>query len=234
LPHRRIAALPISDDPRLPRPVFGYTPLMRATPSVSVDHLHRISREQLPAAASSLTRSFTDDPLIIHLFPAAAARDRLCFRSFTVFAHYAFRRGLAIASSPAMESVGLWIAPGQPALGLWELLRCRVLGLALSAGFGGARRLLDFTDFAGEIHHGCVPGPHWYLVALGTLPERRNRGLGRRLVEPVLEAAGREGLPCFLETNSERNVPFYEALGFEVAEETAIPGTNVGHWAMVK
>jgi len=227
-------ASPINDDPYRRLSVFSYTLPMAAIPSVPVDHLHRIARAQLSAAASALTRSFADDPLILHLFPDGTNRDRLSHGSFTVFAHYAFRRGLAIASSPAMESVGLWIAPGQPALGLWELLRCRVIGLAMSAGFGGARRLLDFTDFAGEIHNGCVPGPHWYLVALGTLPERRNRGLGRRLVEPVLEAAEREGLPCYLETNSEANVPFYEALGFEVVEENAIPGTNVGHWAMLK
>jgi hypothetical protein len=42
------------------------------------------------------------------------------------------------------------------------------------------------------------------------------------------------GLPCYLETLEERNVRIYEHFGFTVAEESAIPETNLTNWAMLR
>ena len=38
---------------------------------------------------------------------------------------------------------------------------------------------------------------------------------------------------CYLETNSNLNVPIYEHFGFKVLEKCVIPNTNVEHYAML-
>ena len=61
--------------------------------------------------------------------------------------------------------------------------------------------------------------PHWYLATLGTVPERQGQGVGAALLQPVLTLADEDGVPAYLESSKERNVPFYARFGFEVVEE---------------
>jgi predicted GNAT family N-acyltransferase len=44
----------------------------------------------------------------------------------------------------------------------------------------------------------------------------------------------KEKLPCFLETQSEKNVKIYKRYGFRVVEKGAIPDTEIPHWAMLR
>ena len=52
-------------------------------------------------------------------------------------------------------------------------------------------------------------------------------------MRPILARAGAEGLPCYLETQNERNVPFYERHGFEVVSDGEVPKRGLRGWAMV-
>ena len=39
-------------------------------------------------------------------------------------------------------------------------------------------------------------------------------------------------IPCYLETNEEKNKSLYQHFGFETVEEGIIPDTNIPYWAM--
>ena len=65
----------------------------------------------------------------------------------------------------------------------------------------------------------------WYLFILGVEPSVQRRGLGGALMRPVLERADIEQLVCYLETENERNVPFYLKHGFELV----VNGEEAGH-----
>ena len=41
-------------------------------------------------------------------------------------------------------------------------------------------------------------------------------------------------VPCYLETQNRENMILYQHYGFRVVEEDTIPGTHVGHWAMLR
>ena len=71
--------------------------------------------------------------------------------------------------------------------------------------------------------------PHWYLASLGTAVEQQGKGVGGALMRPVLEHCDAEGIPCYLESSKERNVPFYRRHGFEVVEEVPLPGDGPPH-----
>ena len=74
--------------------------------------------------------------------------------------------------------------------------------------------------------------PHWYLASLGTAVGRQGTGVGSALMRPVLEHCDAEGMPCYLESSKERNVPFYRRHGFEVVQEAPLPGDGPPIWTM--
>lgn len=73
---------------------------------------------------------------------------------------------------------------------------------------------------------------YWYLASVGTRPERRREGLGRRVLAPVLERCDAEGQPAYLETSTESNLRFYDALGFRVLDRFEIPGGGPTVWQL--
>jgi ribosomal protein S18 acetylase RimI-like enzyme len=73
--------------------------------------------------------------------------------------------------------------------------------------------------------------PHWYLVLLGCDSAWQRQGHGSALLAPVLQRADEEGVPAYLETQKEDNLPWYRRHGFEVMQEITAPGCP-RMWAM--
>lgn len=69
---------------------------------------------------------------------------------------------------------------------------------------------------AGEIMDENHPTePHLYLFTIGTRKAVRGKGLGKAILRPMLDAADRDGLPCYLENSNPANTGFYRSHGFE-------------------
>ena len=64
------------------------------------------------------------------------------------------------------------------------------------------------------------PRPYWYLGTVGTLPERRGRGLATDVLRPVLDRCDTDRSMACLETSSDANVRLYARLGFDVVFRT--------------
>jgi hypothetical protein len=58
--------------------------------------------------------------------------------------------------------------------------------------------------------------------------------IGRRLIKPVLARADSGGVPCYLETFNEKDLPFYKTHGFRIIAAGGIPGGGPDFWAMVR
>jgi GNAT superfamily N-acetyltransferase len=74
--------------------------------------------------------------------------------------------------------------------------------------------------------------PHWYLATLGTEPARQGQGIGSALLTSALTHVDEEGMPSYLESSKERNVPLYARYGFEVIDEYHGPGDAPTLWRM--
>ncbi len=72
--------------------------------------------------------------------------------------------------------------------------------------------------------------PHWFLLSMGTRPDRQRQGLGSAVLRPVLDRAE----IAQLETSSRENIAFYVNLGFEVVEELQISGGGPPVWSLVR
>jgi GNAT superfamily N-acetyltransferase len=83
-----------------------------------------------------------------------------------------------------------------------------------------------------KVHKAALSGAHWYLLALGTTPERQGTGLGSALIERGSSQADAARIPCYLETATESNVAFYSKRGFEVSDQVEVLGFTF--WGMVR
>jgi GNAT superfamily N-acetyltransferase len=94
-------------------------------------------------------------------------------------------------------------------------------------------RLLVSIRLQNEIHraHRRMTEPHWYLSLLGADPSCQRSGVGTALLAPILARCDTEGMPVYLETQREENVPWYHRSGFRVVEEVRVRGCP-SLWAM--
>lgn len=174
--------------------------------------------------AAMLGRAFADDPAMSWIFPDAANRAmRLPCLFALLFDEDAGGMRLMTANG---EAATLWRPPGAPTTGIVTMLRhAWPLWRALGANLPRALRLAN----AVEAH--MPSGDFWYLHLAGCDPAAQGRGFGGAVVRAGLNRVARR-FPAYLETATERNLGFYQALGFAVTDEWAVPGGGPRFWSM--
>jgi GNAT superfamily N-acetyltransferase len=169
-------------------------------------------------AGEVLGRAFVDDPVWSWVVRGAGREHRMT-QVFGAFAATATRHdGARLLTTRERSAVAVWLPPGGWRTGLGETLRVAwplVRGLR-----GGVARALRLESVVVR-HH--LQEPHWYLEALGALPEARGTGVGGRVLQPVLDRCDHEGLPAYLESSNPRNWSFYERHGFRRLELLPMP-----------
>lgn len=188
------------------------------------------TREARPEEGSQLAqvlaRAFRDDPLQRWIFPSDADWAWGSPRLFRATLRLWTRFGV-VTTSAEREGAAIWVPPGPPPVP--KLAEWRLAGSALVAL--RRRATLAARAFARMSHH-HPKEPHWYLMVLGTEPERQGRGVGSALLRPVLDRCDREGRLAWLESSKERNIPFYQHHGFELVQELPLPGDAPPVWLM--
>jgi N-acetylglutamate synthase-like GNAT family acetyltransferase len=191
-----------------------------------VPDVRRATTEDVDVLAHVLARAFDDDPVSEFLFPDTRRRQRALPRYFSILLRTAFLPTGEVWTDAGTRGGAMWTPPSQRRPSMRDLLRFAplvpVLGRRLPAAIS--------TMQAVERHHPRTP--HWYLAVLGTDPPRQRCGVGSSLLEPVLARCDTEGLPAYLESSKERNVPFYARHGFEVTKTIELPGGGPPLWLM--
>jgi GNAT superfamily N-acetyltransferase len=176
--------------------------------------LHSIQANRRPSrvpahreanAIATLTLAFSADPANRWCWPETAEY----LEAFPQFARAL--GGNAFAAECAFEIAGgagaaLWLPPGV------EPDEAQLLSIIQSTVH--ASRQDDLHDLIQQMGRHHPPTPHWYLPLVGVEPMQQSRGLGARLLWPILQRCDHERLPAYLESTNPRNVPFYESLGF--------------------
>jgi ribosomal protein S18 acetylase RimI-like enzyme len=63
---------------------------------------------------------------------------------------------------------------------------------------------------------------HWHLGPVGVLPSHQGKGIGTKLLSRFCKEVDACLAPAYLETDTDKNVRFYERFGFQIFEETEI------------
>jgi GNAT superfamily N-acetyltransferase len=185
-------------------------------------------------AVDCLTDAFTEDPCLHFLldsprYDPAKARH---IHAYTLRVGALYGRTLAVGEP--VEGASIWLPPARVEVSTWMFLRAGGLGM-LGTGDGGIiDRVKRYGDFSTELHHRNAIGEHWYLLSVGVRRASQGRGLGRALIQPMLELFDRQKQGCYLETHNAKNLPLYENYGFVLREKGCIPGSETTQYAMYR
>ena len=137
-------------------------------------------------------------------FPAISAMFHTLARKVYVPRGFAYRLG--------NEGACMWMLPGQTT----------DISLAIYAAIGwstllksGPRSVVRAVKTGNEMDRHHPHFPHAYLFSIGVRRAFQGKGLGRKLIQPVLDACDRDGLPAYLENSNPANTGFYRSCGFE-------------------
>jgi ribosomal protein S18 acetylase RimI-like enzyme len=197
----------------------------------SKPNIVRLRAEHRARAVDAVTRAFLDDPMWRCVLPDHEARATLLRPMWDALIGFARIYGEALTASEG-QGAACWIAPGNTKTTLWMLIRT---GMALPRSMmrlpkDARARFFGMMRFIDASHKQLMPGRHWYLWVLGVAPEAQGRGIGCALLRPILDRADAEGVPCYLETDTEPNVAFYRKSGFEVIGEQREPVCDLPIW----
>ncbi len=169
--------------------------------------------------ARVLGRAFSTDPVMTWLLAGRNDPERRLSKVFQAFLHAASRVPDAqVLRDPQRRAAAIWLPPGHWAPGYLEQVRSLPLSVAaFGTGIVRATALLQRTVNAHPRE------PHWYLEAVGVVPEARGQGVGGPMLQPVLDRCDADGLPAYLESSNPRNISFYERHGFVVRPPFALP-----------
>jgi ribosomal protein S18 acetylase RimI-like enzyme len=188
----------------------------------------RLDEGQLDEATAVLARAFHDDPAWRWVVPNERRR--------TALLPWLFRMAFEVTEAHAWTTAGRvvgcarWLPPGRPHVHVGPMLRAFV-ATPLRAR-EATTRFLAYGRAVEAMRTAAVPEPHWYLAGIGVEPAERRKGIGTALVTPGIEFSARDRIPCALLTNAERNLAFYEQLGFEVVAEGRTPEEGPHAWMM--
>jgi GNAT superfamily N-acetyltransferase len=187
-------------------------------------------RDEAAVLGEVLADAFAEDPVFAWLIPPQLRRrDNRLRTFFTSMSRGYLRLGKPCYLTSDASAAALWAAPGA-----WAMPLSQVILEAAPSGLAFRLRLLRAlrTQLQIERLHARQSPPHWYLGYLGTRIDRQGEGLGTQMLQEVLAGADTDGVPAYLESSNERNLPLYERNGFRVVGELQALGDGPTIWRM--
>lgn len=182
----------------------------------------KLTRSQQPAAIAALAQAFLADP-IMQYFYAVEPESRL--RGLHWLSQLMVRYSqpydqVYIATTESnpdrVQGCAVWLPPSAYPLNIWRLLWLGFYQFPLHVRRDRIGEFFELFEHTEQCHKEAMTEPHWYLAMLGVSPAFQGQGVGGTLLQPVLNAANRDRVPCYLETSTEGGVRFYQRLGFEI------------------
>ncbi|KJH72990.1 GNAT family N-acetyltransferase [Aliterella atlantica] len=190
---------------------------------------------QIDAASETLAHAFNNDPTFRYFTPE---QEQARINAIKLLAKTALRYSQpynhVYTTTNELKGVAVWIPPGEYPLNDLRLVQLGLYALPFKLRLSRIRQLISLFLTIEKHHKQDLSQPHWYLFMLGVSPTYQSQGIGSLLLQPILNQADRERLPCYLETSTEGGVRFYQRLGFEVVRIGSLPEANLKFWTMMR
>ena len=182
--------------------------------------------EDLQQLVDTLDDSFARDPIMNWVMPMTRLYPEF-FR--LLIADVYLPRGIVHMEDQG-RGAALWLPPGErleipPRTALFKLMARLVMHKGLRPLWRMYQQGHLFTQ-----HH---PGePHYYLQFIGCRQRDQGYGIGSALLKHGTRICDEQGMPAYLESSNELNVPLYQRHGFEIIHQQTLPGKGPTAWFM--
>lgn len=188
--------------------------MLKASDIAPVSGIETVGTERVTELAVITADAFRDDPFNRWLFGGFAPMQR----TFANLARHIYApNGFCqiLTEDGEGRAATMWLLPDDKADATAMANLQTYWGLFASGGIGALMRGKAAGDAMAK-HHPTEP--HAYLFTVGVASAGRGRGLGRRLMQPVLDACDATGTMAYLENSNPANRGFYNSLGFDRVE----------------
>jgi GNAT superfamily N-acetyltransferase len=166
--------------------------------------------ERAESLGRSLGIAYQENPLVRWMFEDDLSQPRLG-GLFTSLVEFGIRNGVVSALS-GDEGAAIWFPPIVESMDRLDVTTD-------TSQWSGGRR-----DAALAVLAEARPvEPHYYLDAVGVIPEARRRGAASALLAPVLATCDDRGAGAYLENSDPVNGVFYGQHGFESVGPLPMP-----------
>lgn len=197
----------------------------------------RMQKSQIKSASEMFSRAMQEDPLFSYFIPDSSERKIKSKYILEGMIRYGAIYGEVHATSTSLEVAAIWLRSEKAKMSFWMMIRSMGLFWLFNyskVGRDVMSRMMSYINFSFSTHSRIAPYPHWYLWILGVDPKYQGKGYASTLLKPMFTRIDQENLPCYLETNNEKNIPIYQHYGFKLVEEILIPGTAIRNWVMLR
>ena len=202
---------------------------------MQLDSFHPLTKSDLPAAVDALDDAFHEDVLWRRVFEGVGDTELRRKAFFECPLRYGLTYGKVYAGSSKLEGIAVWLPGRRADMSLWGMLRSGAIVPGMRLGKEVASRLKILSDTLGPDRNRHMKGRRYvYLMIIGVVRAHQGEGVGGRLLRAIASECDAQGLPLYLETETENNVPFYEKHGFEVLKRVMLPELDIPMWEMVR
>ena len=195
--------------------------------------MQKLEKNQIKQAALMLSRAFKDGAKDLFPDPEERRVKEPLISEFHLRLEYS--HGEAFITSPNLEGIAVWMRSDKiKNRSLWRIISSGSAWLAFRIGFKALRKMQKNYKYTIYKHNTLVPDRHWYIAALAVDPPHQGRGHASRLLKEGLRQVDKDNLPCYLETDGDKNVSIYRRFGFEVIDEFFAPGSDDKTIAMLR
>ena len=194
---------------------------------------HGLNKKDIDIFANNLAVSFKDYPLFEYF-----ANNKYNIKKMKKFWKVSLKtmsdKTFFLADSENANSLAIFSPYEKGGVSIWKYIKAGGLALLPSIGIKMTKRMTTFEKFAMEIKNKYAKLGCWYLYVFVTMPEFRGKGLGSKIIKPMLKYLDEHNQDCYLETLVSLNVEIYKKYGFELKEEVKVPGTDLTLYAMLR
>ncbi len=170
--------------------------------------------ERYAEAAAVLVRAFEHDPIYGYILPDPQRRltqmHWIIERAIRQLAPY----GASYITENG-EGAALWLPPKpRPRIPSFPWFS-GLATLGLGASYRGLQVYIDML----RREHAETKSPHWVLEIIGVDPAHQGRGAATALLQPALDIAESDNVPCHVITHNPKSIPFYQSHGFQILSQ---------------
>ena len=194
---------------------------------------HGLDKKDLDIFSNNLAISFKGYPLFETLSNHKYSVKKMK-RFWKVSLKTISKESFFLTDSEKVNSLAIFSPYQKEGVSTWQYIKAGALTLLPTMGVKTTNRMTSFEKFALEIKNKYAKAGCWYLFAFVTMPEFRGKGLGSKIIRPMLNYLDAHHQECYLETLSPTNVEIYKKYGFELKEEVKVPNADLILYAMLR
>lgn len=195
--------------------------------------LYVIQKEDLHRMGDIAGDAYSDYPLYRWIFNNCYDADDASSIMMAIISSL-FDNAVICAPDESIEGFSVWVPPGFNGSRFIPFIKNGGLNIRSRNKISIYKKLIDYESFAMGLKFKYTDNKDWYLFNVCVGKSSQGKGLGSRLLRPMLKYLDDINGIAYLETNGEWNVPLYKHYGFRLAEWTYIPNSDVKHFVMIR